>query len=156
MQAMSHRQAGPAGLLLCLLVAASPLLAQDGDLVLQGLGAGELRESRFQQGAHVVIFWTSWSPRGRDIVTRVNEIADRWGDRAQVVTVNFQEDAADVRAFLQGEARLEVPVYLDTDGSLSKKYRVNSAPWLLVIKDGRTAFSEKLPPNDSVLAEVLQ
>lgn len=153
---MNRRLAIGLALLVCLLVVAGLVVAQDGDLRLPGLAGGELRESRFQQGAHVVVFWTSWSPRGRDIVPRVNEIANRFGDRAQVVTVNFQEDAADVRAFLRDQERLQVPVYLDTDGALSKKYRVNSAPWLLVIKDGRTAFSEKLPPDASVLAQVLQ
>lgn len=153
---MSRRIAAGLALLLGLVVAAGLVVAQDGDLRLPGLAGGELREAGFQQGAHVVVFWTSWSPRGRDIVQRVNEIADRFGDRAEVVTVNFQEDAADVRAFLRDQERLKVPVYLDTDGALSKKYRVNSAPWLLVIKDGRTAFSERLPQDASVLAQVLQ
>jgi len=153
---MERRIATRSALLICLLAAAGPLRAQNGDLSLQGLGGGELRESRFQQGAHVVVFWTSWSPRGRDIVSRVNEIAERWGEQAQVITVNFQEDEADVRAFLRDQDRLRVPVFLDTDGALSKKYHVNSAPWLLVIKDGRTAFSEKLPQDPSVLAQVLQ
>jgi thiol-disulfide isomerase/thioredoxin len=153
---MKRRIASWPALLICLLAAAGPLRAQGGDLSLQGLGGGELRESGFQQGAHVVVFWTSWSPRGRDIVSRVNEIAERWGERAQVITVNFQEDEADVRAFLRDQDRLRVPVFLDTDGALSKKYHVNSAPWLLVIKDGRTAFSEKLPQDPSLLAQVLQ
>ncbi|MEZ5331749.1 MAG: TlpA disulfide reductase family protein [Thermoanaerobaculia bacterium] len=141
---------------LALLALASAGLFAQGDLRLQGLGGGELREAGFQQGAHIVVFWTTWSPRGRDIVERVNALADGWGDRAQVITVNFQEDAADVRAFLQDKGRFKVPVFLDTDGALSKKYHVNSAPWLLVIKDGRTAYSEKLPADPSVLSQVLQ
>lgn len=143
-------------LALCLLAWPAGVALAQGDLRLQGLGGGELAESSFQQGAHVVIFWTSWSPRGRDIVQRVNAIASGWGDRARVITVNFQEDAADVRAFLQGQERLRAPVFLDTDGALSKKYHVNSAPWLLVIKDGRTAFSEKLPQDPSILSQVLR
>jgi hypothetical protein len=50
-----------------------------------------------------------------------------------------------------------VPVYLDVRGALSKQYRVNSAPWLLVMRDGRPAYSDRLPNDpDSVLAELLR
>ena len=104
----------------------------------------------------MVVFFTTWSPRGRDVVERVNAIDARWKGSARVVTVNFQEEAADVRSFLAGQ-RLAVPVYLDTSGALSKKYRVNSAPWLLVVRDGRTAYSERLPNDpDAVLGEILR
>ncbi len=119
-------------------------VAAQGELRLSGLGGGELTEAELGRGTHVVVFWTSWSPRGRDIVERVNELVEGFGNR--VVTVNFQEDAGAVRAFLAGK-RLRAPVYLDTQGALSKKYRVNSAPWLLVLQDGRATLSENLPAD---------
>ncbi len=126
------------------------------ELRLPGLDRGVLTEGQLAQGTHLVVFWTSWAPRGRDIVDRVNGLVDRWGGRANVLTINFQEDEAAVRSFLSGKAALKAPVFLDRDGELSKRYHVNSAPWLLILKDGRTAFSEKLPSDpDAVVAEVM-
>lgn len=139
---------------LCLV--AMPSTAQE-EVRLQGLAGGELRSSELERGTHVVVFWTSWSPRGRDIVAKVNAVASRWGGGARVVTVNFQEEAPAVRDFLAGQSRMNAPVFLDVRGALSKRYRVNSAPWLLVLRDGRTAFSDRLPNDpDSVLAELLR
>lgn len=139
-------------LMLLLAAAVSPAAAQE--IRLAGLAGGELTDGELQRGSHVLVFWTTWSPRGRDIVERVNGLAAAFGER--VATVNFQEDAADVRAFLAGQS-LRAPVFLDTAGALSKKYRVNGAPWLVVLKDGAVAFSERLPADaDPVVRQALQ
>lgn len=125
------------------------------DLRLPGLTGGSLSESELDRGTSVVIVWASWSPRGRDIVPRVNAIASRWGGQARVVTVNFQEDRATVQQFL-ADKDLRVPVYLDTEGTFSKKNAVTNLPGLLVIKNGEIAFRGKLPDDpDSILAEIL-
>jgi hypothetical protein len=133
-----------------------PAAAQGPELRLPGLAGGELAEGELAQGTHIIVFWTSWAPRGRDIVDRVNALVDRWGDRGRVSMINFQEEPAAVREFLNGKPSLKAKVYLDRDGDLSKKHRVNSAPWLLILKDGRATFSEKLPNDpDPVVAQVL-
>ncbi len=138
--------------LLLLCTSVLPLAGQ-AEIRLPGLSGGELTEGELGRGSHVIVFWTTWSPRGRDIVTRANALVEAWGPR--VKTVNFQEDAADVRSFLAGQS-LRAPVFLDTSGALAKKYHVNSAPWLLVLKDGRTAFSERLPADaDAVIRQIL-
>jgi AhpC/TSA family len=143
-------------LLVALTVLALPVAAQAPELRLPGLTGGELSEGELSQGTHIIVFWTSWAPRGRDIVERVNALVDRWGDRGRVITINFQEEPAAVREFLAGKPPLKAKVYLDRDGDLSKKHRVNSAPWLLILKDGRASFSEKLPSDpDPVVAQVL-
>ncbi len=137
-------------------LAAGVALTQGAELRLPGLDQGELTEGQLAQGTHIVVFWTSWAPRGRDVVDRVNRLVDRWGDRARVVTVNFQEDERAVRSFLSDKPDLKARVFLDEDGELSKRHHVNSAPWLLILKDGRTSFSEKLPRDpDTVVAQVL-
>ncbi len=138
------------------LLLALPASGQAQELELPGLGGGRLSESELSQGTHIIVFWTSWAPRGRDVVERANELEERWGSRARVSTINFQEDEGAVSAFLRDKVALRVDVFLDRDGDLSKKYRVNSAPWLLILKDGRTSFSEKLPANpDPVVAQIL-
>lgn len=138
---------------LLLLVATAAVLPAQGELRLSGLSGGELTDAELERGSHIVVFWTTWSPRGRDIVERVNGLVDGFGNR--VVTVNFQEDAADVRSFLAGK-NLRASVYLDTSGALSKKYHVNSAPWLVLLEDGRVVYSENLPADaDAVIRRTL-
>jgi thiol-disulfide isomerase/thioredoxin len=132
---------------------AAPLSAQN--IRLQGLGGGQLTEADLARGTTIVIVWASWSPRSRDIVARVNPVAQRWGGRARVVTVNFQEERAAVEGFLSGKG-LGATVFLDPDGAFSKKYALATLPGLLIIKDGQVAYRGKLPEDpDRVISEVL-
>jgi thiol-disulfide isomerase/thioredoxin len=147
-------------LLLFALVALAGLMAQPAaaqeSFRLSGLGGGALTEADLARGTTIIIVWASWSPRSRDIVSRVNPIAERWGDRARVVTVNFQEDGAAIEPFLAGK-NLSTPVYLDREGVFAKRHKVFNLPGLLVFVDGRTAYSGKLPDDpDRLLSEVLR
>jgi thiol-disulfide isomerase/thioredoxin len=144
-----------AAVLALLLTLVLPVSAGAQDIRLQGLSGGQLTEADLGQGATIVVVWASWSPRCRDIVDRVNAIQGRWGNRARVVTVDFQEDRGAVQSFLSGK-NLSVPVYLDTDGAFSKKHAVTTLPGLLVIRDGNVAYRGKLPDDaDRVLSEIL-
>jgi thiol-disulfide isomerase/thioredoxin len=142
---------------LALALAAVPLPAAAQDsITLQGLGGGTLSEAELERGATIIVVWASWSPRGRDIDARVRAIAQRWGGEARVVTVNFQEDRATVEGFLAGK-QFGAPVFLDEDGRFAKKNAVTNLPALLVMRDGRVAYRNKLPDDpDPVLGEVLQ
>ncbi|MEE8278690.1 MAG: hypothetical protein V3R89_08235 [Thermoanaerobaculia bacterium] len=132
---------------------ATPQAAAEGrSFRLEGLRSDELRPAELLQGAVIVIVWASWSPRCRDIVERSNAIVDRWGDRARVLTVVFQEDRETVERFLAGQ-RPRAPVYLDRDGAFSKKHAVTHLPGLLIFKDGVTGFSGRLPNNPHSLIE---
>ena len=123
--------------------------------VLQGLGGERLSEADLAQGATIFIVWASWSPRSRDVVPRINQVAQRWGGKARVVTVNFQEDRGAVESFLAGKG-MGSTVFLDADGAFSKKYAVATLPGLLIVKDGRVAYRGKLPDDpDRVIAEIL-
>jgi thiol-disulfide isomerase/thioredoxin len=133
--------------------AAAPAQAQGA--LLQGLRGEQLSEADLAQGATIFIVWASWSPHSRGIVDRVNPIVQRWGGKARVVTVNFQEDRQAVESFLAGK-NLGAVVYLDADGAFSKKYAVATLPGLLIIKDGRVAYRGKLPDDpDRVIVEIL-
>ncbi len=128
------------------------------DLELSGLKGEKLREAELAQGAVIVVAWASWSPRCRDIVDRVNALSGRWAGRARVLTVNFQEDAGTVRQFLDSQGKtLSAPVFLDTSGNFSKKHAVTNLPGLLIFRDGKTAFSGKLPADpDPVISQAIQ
>jgi thiol-disulfide isomerase/thioredoxin len=150
-----RRAAAPVALLalLCLAVQTFPASAQD--FRLQGLRGERLAESDLASGTTIVIVWASWSPRSRDIVARVNPVAQRWGGRARVVTVNFQEERGAVESFLSGKG-LGTTVFLDPDGTFSKKYGMATLPGLLIVKDGQVVYRGKLPEDpDRVIGEFL-
>ncbi|MCB1009005.1 MAG: TlpA family protein disulfide reductase [Acidobacteria bacterium] len=123
---------------------------------LPGLRGGSLSSADLDSGSHVIVVWASWSPRCRDIVDRTNAIADRWGGRARVVTVVFQEDAAAVEKFLDGKS-LAVATFLDSDGEFSKAHAVTSLPGLVVVRDGEARYQGRLPTDaDSAIADALR
>lgn len=130
--------------------------AQAQDVNLSCLGGESLTESSLARGTTVVVVWASWSPRSRDIAARVSPLASRWGGRARVLTVNFQEDRPTIQRFLASQ-NLGAPVCLDPDGAFSRKYNVATLPGLLVVKDGQVAYRGKLPDDvDRVLSELLR
>ncbi len=139
--------------LVSMALAAAPAGASEDALTdLQGrrLDAGE-----FGRGAVIAVFMATWSPRCRDVVPRVAEIQRRWGDKARVVLIDFQEDASEVRAFLGGDA--PVKVYLDRDGAYSKEHSITFLPGLLVLQDGAVAFRGRLGSDPhALLAQILR
>lgn len=140
-------------LALSLAVPVSSAFAQD--VRLQGLRGESLTEADLARGTTIVVVWASWSPRSRGIVERVNPLASRWGGRARVITVNFQEERGAVEGFLSGQ-NLGAPVFLDPDGTFSKKYAMATLPGLLIIKDGQVVYRGKLPDDpDRVIGEFL-
>jgi thiol-disulfide isomerase/thioredoxin len=143
-------------LLTAVLLAALAGSAGAQEVSLACLDGGRLSEADLARGSTIVVVWASWSPRSRDIVERVNPLAQRWSGRARVVTVNFQEDRPAVEGFLAGKG-LAAPVCLDPDGAFSKKFNVATLPGLLVLKDGQVAYRGKLPDDaDRVLADLLR
>lgn len=140
-------------ILLALAVSVLPAAAQD--FRLQGLRGERLGEADLAQGTTIVVVWASWSPRSRDIVERVNPIAQRWGGQARVVTVTYQEERQAVEGFLAGK-NLGTTVFLDPDGAFSKKYAVTTLPGLVIIRDGQVVYRGRLPEDpDRVIADFL-
>ncbi len=130
------------------LIAALVFAAAGSADTLSGLDGGKLDFDSLS-GDVVVIVWASWSPKCRDIVERINAIEKQ--TKARVVSVVFQEDAGDVRAFLTNSPKMRAPVYLDEDGSFSKQHHVTALPGLLIYKDGNAAFRGKLPSDPGSL-----
>ncbi len=153
--ALRRLRRGTALLAVLAVLAGTVAPAAAEDLGLQGLRGERLSEADLAQGATIFIVWASWSPHSRNIVDRVNPLVQRWSGKARVVTVNFQEERGAVESFLAGK-NLGAPVFLDADGSFSKKYAVATLPGLLVVKDGRVAYRGRLPEDpDRVIVEIL-
>jgi thiol-disulfide isomerase/thioredoxin len=137
-------------------IVALPSPARADDLNLSCLGGERLSDAELARGATVVVIWASWSPRSRDIAERVSALAGRWGGRARVMAVSFQEDRAVVERFVAGK-RFGAPVCLDPDGAFSRKYNVASLPGLVVVRDGQVAYHGKLSEDsDQILGGLLR
>ncbi|MEO6194321.1 MAG: TlpA disulfide reductase family protein [Thermoanaerobaculia bacterium] len=137
------------------LLALSPAASRAEDVSLSCLDGGRLGDADLARGTTIAVVWASWSPHSRDIVARVSSLASRWGGRARVVTVDYQEDRPAVERFLAGRS-LGAPVCMDADGAFSRKYNVAKLPGLVVFKDGSVVHRGKLPDDaDQVLADLL-
>jgi thiol-disulfide isomerase/thioredoxin len=140
--------------LLSLVALQGPVRAEEIDL--SCLGGGRLTGADLARGTTIVVVWASWSPRSRGIAERVGALASRWGSRARVMTVSFQEDAPAVERFLGGKG-LGAPVCLDPDGTFSHTYKVATLPGLVVLKDGQAVYAGKLPDDpDAVIAPAVR
>lgn len=154
----ARRRHARRGVSAALLVLALPLAAADvpPGLRLPGLRGGELTSSELGRGNHVLVVWASWSPRCRDIVERIQAIDGRFGSRARVASVDFQEEPAAVEEFLRGKG-LRSPVYLDREGEFSKSLEVTTLPGLVVVRDGQIRFQGRLPADaDALLDDLLR
>ncbi|MEE2681344.1 MAG: TlpA disulfide reductase family protein [Planctomycetota bacterium] len=115
--------------------------------VLDG-GAFDLEEAL---GEVVVLdFWASWCQPCRMALPRLQELSDRLGTLGlpvRVLTVNTQEGALDPAALrrtveaARTSLALELPVLLDPDGSLARRWGVSALPTTVVVdQEGRIAF----------------
>ena len=95
---------GAAVLALALVSLALPGTLRAEDVNLSCLGGGRQTDADLGRGVTVVVVWASWSPRSRDIAERVGPLASRWGGRARVMAVSFQEDGPAVQRFLAGKS----------------------------------------------------
>jgi len=135
-------------------MAAGPAaFAQDVHMV--SMAGERLGDADLAKGTTIVVVWATWSPRSHDIVERVAPLAGHWSSRARFVTVDFEEERPAITAFLAGRS-MACPVFLDVDGTFSKKYAVATLPGLLVLKDGKVVYHGKLPDDpDRVISDLL-
>lgn len=137
-----------------LVAAAMALPAAAGEEALTALDGTAVEAGAFGRGTVIAVFMATWSPRCRDVVDRVAAIERRWGRRAKVVLIDFQEKAEVVASFVGDQP--PVPVYLDPEGAYAKEHAITFLPGLLVLQDGAVAFRGRLGLEpDTVLAQIL-
>ena len=143
-------------LLLALLVVAGPSPSAAQEWRLPGLEGGALTSDDAARGTTVVVLWAAWSPRCQDVVERANRLVSKWGGRARVALVDFQEEPGEVKAFLAGKGP-QAPVYLDADGAFAKQYGLANLPGLLVLRDGAVVYAGRYPDDaDAVIEDGLR
>lgn len=141
------RLAGAA--LLLLFVAVTPALSAAEVREMRG---GSLQGAGISEQDVIVVLFASWSPRCRDIVERVNSLNQRWSSKARILAMSFNEDRAEVEAFLAGK-NLQASAVIDQGGEFAKGNGITSLPGIVLIRGGKVVHAGKMPDDvESLLA----
>lgn len=81
-------------------------------------------------------FWASWCPPCVESLPHLGRMYGQKQDDVKVLAVNLQEDKEQVRTFAAAQG-IDVPILLDTQGEVARKYNVSGIPQTVLIgKDG--------------------
>ncbi len=98
------------------------------DFQLQNL-VGQVISLSDLNGKPVLInFWATWCPPCRDEMPDLEKIYEEWSDKGlMLLAINVGESPALVKEFLETH-NFSVPVFLDTERSVSEKYNITGIP----------------------------
>jgi peroxiredoxin len=126
--------------------AAEPLAPWPGgptpELRARTLDGKEIRLADFRGRTVIVNFWATWCAPCVAEMPALQRLRDRLASTGvEVIAVNFQENAARIRPFVE-QAGLTFPVVRDHDGTLRAAWKVNVFPASFVVApDQRIRFS---------------
>lgn len=85
----------------------------------------------------VLDFWASWCPPCVESLPHMGKLYEqKRDDGVKIFAINLAEDKAAIEGFLKSK-KVDIPVLMDTDGSVAMKYNATSIPQTVVIgKDG--------------------
>jgi thioredoxin-like negative regulator of GroEL len=147
---MTRKELASLVVLVLLLALAPAGLAQATEpFVLPGLAGDRLSEQDLAGSPVLAVFWSSWSPRCRDLPQRFAAFTTRLSGRARLVAINYQEDRRAAGTLLQGTG---VPVYLDADGGFAKRFGIATLPGAVLFRGGAVVWQGRL--DEAALAEV--
>ena len=77
---------------ICLIAIVAAAMPASAQWSLPRFGGGApLDQASIDAGLVIAVVWTTWSPRGRNIVERLNRLEAEWGGRSRVVSIVFQD-----------------------------------------------------------------
>ncbi|WP_019558653.1 TlpA disulfide reductase family protein [Thioalkalivibrio sp. ALE12] len=86
-------------------------------------------------------FWASWCPPCVQEIPSMNRMAEILGKGFAIVSVNYQESAEHISAFMD-EVQVDFPVLMDFDGRVAADWRVFAFPSSFILgRDGRVRYS---------------
>jgi peroxiredoxin len=98
------------------------------DFALPGLDGRAVRLADLRGRVVFLNFWATWCEPCKEEIPAMQALAGHLADRGLVLlTVNYEERADAVRRFVD-ETGLTLPVLLDADGSVSRRYGVTGLP----------------------------
>jgi len=104
--------------------------AQAPDFALQNLNGETVTLSGLRGQVVLINFWATWCAPCREEMPAIEARYNRGG--FQVLAVDFGENAQQVQGFLE-EIGVDLPVLLDSDGSVQELYRVRGYPTTFII-----------------------
>jgi len=103
----------------------------------------------------LVAFWATWCEACKEELPALNEIAKQHSEKLEVVSINVQEEAEHVKAFLLLNP-LNYPVILDESGELSDLFEVTAIPSVVLLaKGGEILYYGFRLPTPGKLEEAL-
>jgi len=110
-------------------------------LAARTLAGDEIRLPDFAGRVVLVNFWATWCAPCVAEMPSLQRLRERLGaQRAEVIAVNYQENAARIEPFMR-KLGLAFPAVRDHDGALRKAWNVTVFPSTFVIApDGRVAY----------------
>lgn len=86
------------------------------------------------RGKPVVLnFWATWCSACRSEMPYLQDIYDEWAGQGAILLVNTGETAERVKDFMDSYS-LSMPVVLDTDESVTRKYAITALPTTFFIR----------------------
>lgn len=139
MDVRRHRRHSAACLALTLALAAMPVAAAAGDtatapdFALRAAGGTNHRLSEHRGEVVAVLFWASWCGECRRELERFERLRRTYGNAGfAVLGVNLDKDPARARSIADA-AGIGYPVLLDASKEVSKAYRVDDLPLVVLV-----------------------
>lgn len=112
---------------------------------LELLDGGKLDLASYK-GKNIVIldFWATWCGPCVQAMPIIEKVAEKFKDKGVVLfAVNLEEEPDEIRTFLE-EAKLNVPVALDTNGAVAAAYKTEVVPQTVLVGTDGTVQVVKL------------
>jgi peroxiredoxin len=116
-----------------------PLAGEPPAFTLAGLDGERHGLEALRGRVAFLYFWATWCPHcSKELPSAVEKLHRELGARGLAVwAINIAEPAAHVAEWVE-RRRLTVPVLLDTDGTVTRAYRVTGTPTVILVgRDGR-------------------
>jgi len=114
---------------------------------------GEAISLKQLSGKIVVLdFWATWCPPCRASVGELKELAKRYPNSVELISVSADEKEGQWRDFV-ADKKMTWPQYIDADGHMRRTFRVNSFPTYIVI-DGDGFVKQRISgmnPQETVV-----
>jgi len=110
-------------------------------LNLTNISGLRIQREKYLGKVTVVNFWASWCPPCVEEIPSLNNLRAKMVDKNfELISVNYAEDKQVVKSFLQ-KVKVDFPVLLDEDGSVSAQWKVLVYPSTFVIgPDGKIKY----------------
>lgn len=104
----------------------------------------------------IVSFWATWCKPCQSELDALAEIEDLWADKVRVVAISVDDARSVSRVKSMVKAKMwPYEVYTDENSELSKSLNINSVPFVMIVKGGKTVYSHSgyTPGSERVLVE---